>query len=394
MLLVPASVRGPAGRDTSGDFVLDTGAGYLSLDSDLAVHLGLANSLPDSGEIAFSERPVSRLVLGDLELDQVQPVLLFDGDIVRQVTDRQVLGLIGHQVLAGMALRFRFPQHEIEIIPVDGGPGSASAEGGPQSKEERERAISNSRSALEGRLTADAKPVTFMLAGDGKILLRVRVPSSADTLILILDTGASKSVLFRSSLERAHVNSARWPAARDLVAPTLFGPASADLVRLPELKVIGDRGPITTREIDAVIVDSELEDLLARATGQSIDGLLGYSFLRRFEVILDYPHRVLWLTPIPHVKDEREYEHSHVGLQLERREQKLTVIAVARDSPADQAGIRPADVLLAIDDRPTEALKLAEANHTLEGPAGTPVRVTVARGDVTLTWRLVRKRLL
>jgi hypothetical protein len=305
-----------------------------------------------------------------------------------------VIGLVGQQVLAGHALSFRFAKQELEMIPVDAGPGTAASDGGPVTLEQRERAIERSRAALAGRIQRDAKPVTFQLAGDGKLLVRVFVHGAADTLQMILDTGASKSVFFRSALERVRLRSDRWPAARGLVAPTLFGPDPADLVRVPELKLLGDHGSVATREIDAIVVDSRLEEMLSSTTRRPVDGLLGYSFLRRFDMVLDYPNRVVWLTPVPHERDERPYEHSHVGLQLERREQRLTVIAVAKNSPAESAGIRPMDVLLSVDDKPTRVMNLAEASRALEGAPGSAVRVSIARGEETLSRRMVRKRLL
>src|SRR5262247_2952873 len=44
MVLIEMTLRGTGGRDTTGLFVLDTGAGFLALDHDLATGLGIADS--------------------------------------------------------------------------------------------------------------------------------------------------------------------------------------------------------------------------------------------------------------------------------------------------------------------------------------------------------------
>src|SRR4030067_619186 len=44
VLLIPAAFVGEAGRDTTGLLALDTGAGYLALDTRLARGLGSAHS--------------------------------------------------------------------------------------------------------------------------------------------------------------------------------------------------------------------------------------------------------------------------------------------------------------------------------------------------------------
>ena len=47
---------------------------------------------------------------------------------------------------------------------------------------------------------------------------------------------------------------------------------------------------------------------------------IGYSLLKRFRLVVDYPDRVLWLDPIADYRDDRPLEYCQVGLQLERRD--------------------------------------------------------------------------
>lgn len=72
-----------------------------------------------------------------------------------------------------------------------------------------------------------------------------------------------------------------------------------------------------------------------------------------------------------------------VGLQIaqEANQGRLRVIAPIAGSPADKAGIQPADLILEIDGYPTQELSLDEAAERMRGPVGSHVRLTIAHED-------------
>ena len=151
--------------------------------------------------------------------------------------------------------------------------------------------------------------------------------------------------------------------------------------------------PLQLSGIDAAVIRSDLQQVLGSVTGETIHGLLGYSVLRRYRVVFDYPRRVLWLDPIPGYKDERPYEYSQVGIQLERAGEQVRVTAVALESPAAEAGIQRGDEIVTIDGAPGEG-DLGELARKLEGPPGSTVRLVVRQGAVERTHLLKRRRLL
>ena len=216
----------------------------------------------------------------------------------------------------------------------------------------------------------------------------------SDTLTLVLDTGATKTALFAHALTAKATSFDTWPALRGLTAHTLVGSEEARLARVRRL-VVG-RGTHVARasNVDVAVLDSPLERALSAEIGEPVDGLLGYSFLRRFRVVIDYPHRVMWLEPVPHPYDERPYEYSNVGLQIERRNGALRAVGVATGSPADVAGIARDDEILAIDGTSSSDLDVISASKLLEGRPGTAVRITLRRGTNERTYRLIRRRLL
>ena len=410
LLLIPASITGNRGRDTSGVLVLDTGAGFLALDRDVAAWAGIADSVASSDAIGLTARPLPRLSLGDLQIDQSSPVMTIDGGIVRAVTDRDVLGLLGQSIVSDRALSIDFRSDRLALIP------SAASDSGASIAQR----IRDSRAAVR-LLTATDQPLEFRLAGDGKILVRAVIRNSdsgayGPPLTLILDTGSTKCVLFRRSMIRIPGHRT-WKTARGLTAPTLLGTASASIARIPRFGldspgavntsggsspptgtnargVSKTRAPIEITGLDVALLDTPLAQQLSTAVGQRVDGLLGVSFLARFHVVIDYPHRVLWLDPIQPWKDPRPYEYCHVGLQLERRGPQLRVAGLVESSPAATAGVRVGDDLVSIDGVTVAGLDVPAANRRLEGRPGTIVTIETRRDGTIARHRLKRKRLL
>ena len=411
IVLVRAQCSSTAGVDTVGPFVLDTGAGFLALDGDLAYRLGL-ESHAGSDSIRFAAHPLPRLQIGRWVRDQVQPVLIFDAEVARRVTDRPVLGLVGEQLVADRIVWIDYQAGRLAFIP------STAAR-------EPARDIADSRAALGSTLGERAAPIRFRLLGDGKIVVRASVTrsSGARPLTLILDTGSTKTVLFADSLMTLAPRSRRWKAIAGVSAPTLFGDAGARMARVPWMRIEDARDPheaepgaglasaattsapsATTsvspgataelEDTDAALLDGELERVLAADIGEPVHGLLGYSFLRHYRVAIDLPRRVLWLDPRADDADERPFEYCHVGVQLERRGAEVVVAGVLDGSPAARAGIRVGDVLVALDGILAAPRDVIETTRALEGPPGTRVMLTLRRGEVEREYRLTRKRLL
>ena len=60
-----------------------------------------------------------------------------------------------------------------------------------------------------------------------------------------------------------------------------------------------------------------------------------------------------------------------------RADGRLIIVAPIEGSPADQAGIRPGDVILEVDDEDILGLSLLEAVNKIRGPRGTKVKLLV-----------------
>src|SRR5256886_8610479 len=61
------------------------------------------------------------------------------------------------------------------------------------------------------------------------------------------------------------------------------------------------------------------------------------------------------------------------------RNNKVIVIAPFVGTPAYRAGIRPGDIIVAVDGKPTDNMNTGEVADLLKGPKGTTVHVTILR---------------
>ena len=66
-------------------------------------------------------------------------------------------------------------------------------------------------------------------------------------------------------------------------------------------------------------------------------------------------------------------------MQVGPRNNKVIVIAPFAGAPAYRAGIRPGDVIIAIDGKPTDNMTTSDVADLLKGPKGTTVKITMLR---------------
>jgi len=92
------------------------------------------------------------------------------------------------------------------------------------------------------------------------------------------------------------------------------------------------------------------------------------------------------------LREEQRGKYYGVGMQVGPRNNKVIVIAPFVGTPAYRAGIRPGDVIIAVDGKPTDNMTTSEVAELLKGPKGTTVRITMLREglDKPLEFNVVR----
>jgi hypothetical protein len=119
----------------------------------------------------------------------------------------------------------------------------------------------------------------------------------------------------------------------------LGGKIDMELTVIREVKL----GPYRFRNVPVYIFD----DVNNVTSYPYMGGLIGNDILRRFNVILNYAKGDIYLMPNRHYTDV--FDYSYAGIELYLIEGLIIVGDVAKGSPAETAGIKEGDQVLAIN---------------------------------------------
>jgi carboxyl-terminal processing protease len=92
------------------------------------------------------------------------------------------------------------------------------------------------------------------------------------------------------------------------------------------------------------------------------------------------------------LREDQRGKYYGVGMTVGPRNNKVIVIAPFVGTPAYRAGIRPGDIIVAVDGKPTDNMSTGDVADLLKGPKGTTVHITILRegADKPLEFAVVR----
>jgi carboxyl-terminal processing protease len=92
------------------------------------------------------------------------------------------------------------------------------------------------------------------------------------------------------------------------------------------------------------------------------------------------------------LREEQRGKYYGVGMTIAPRNNKIIVLAPFVGTPAYRAGIRPGDIIIAVDGKPTDNMSANDVAELLKGAKGTPVHISVVRqgADKPLEFTVVR----
>lgn len=79
------------------------------------------------------------------------------------------------------------------------------------------------------------------------------------------------------------------------------------------------------------------------------------------------------------LREDQRGKYYGVGMVVAPRENHTVVMSPYVGAPAYNAGLRPGDVIMKVDEKSTEGLTTSEVADMLKGPRGTVVKITVSR---------------
>jgi predicted aspartyl protease len=164
-------------------------------------------------------------------------------------------------------------------------------------------------------IAVESSRVKFRLAGGAQplILLPVKV-NGQGPFEFILDTGAGTSLL---SPETAQKAGAKIIGAKE--GQSAGGKVSVSLAKVDSLAV----GETKLEDVDVGIVDLSQ---IAKTIGAPIDGDLGYNFLNRFQITIDYGQCEIRFDDPKRVEDLGRLARTEVPLRLAHPAKPLILV--------------------------------------------------------------------
>jgi hypothetical protein len=310
-------------------FSLDTGA-EADLSDRAARQLGL--KVKDAGEgqgvgaakSHFGWTQLTELQLGSLRLKDVEVAVISFADTPQVFGTSAVDGFIGRPVFERMVVKQDYVHRLLTFIRSD---RFSYAGSGTILRFERPRQIPVIEAKLDG------------IAGKFGV-----------------DTGArSALLLYRPFCEQNRLAEKYGAKLEGVTGWGIGGPVRSLLARADGL-ILG-----TTSVRDLVIRLSTQKSGLTLSSDMA--GLIGPDVLSQFDVTFDYPRSRIILERNRDYGRRDSYERA--GLWMGQENDRFTAVDVIPGGPADEAGVKPGDVILAIDGKGTQELVLPDVRETL-----------------------------
>ena len=79
------------------------------------------------------------------------------------------------------------------------------------------------------------------------------------------------------------------------------------------------------------------------------------------------------------MREDQHGKYYGVGMLIQPQSNKIVVVSPFEGTPSFKAGIRPGDVIAAVDGKSTDNMSSEDVANLLKGPKGTHVQITIAR---------------
>jgi carboxyl-terminal processing protease len=79
------------------------------------------------------------------------------------------------------------------------------------------------------------------------------------------------------------------------------------------------------------------------------------------------------------MREDQHGKYYGVGMLIQPQSNKIVVVSPFEGTPSFKAGIRPGDVIVAVDGKSTDNMSSEDVANVLKGPKGTHVQITIAR---------------
>ncbi|MEO5592370.1 MAG: aspartyl protease family protein [Chitinophagaceae bacterium] len=338
------------------NFILDTGSGGISLDSQTVAKLKLPNQLSDKTirgiagirKVNFSYN--NSLRLPGLRVDSLN-FHINDYDILTSVYGEHIDGIIGYSFFNRYIVKINYDSLLIHVYSK----GTMKYPKG-------------------GYLL---KPLLVNL-----LIQSARIIDDQDRVArFYFDTGAGLCLLLSTDFVE---DSTLFSPKRKKVSTQVEGLGGKKQMELTTVKSFR-LGPYRFKRVPAYIFDDEFNVTSYPYLG----GLIGNDLLRRFNVILNYEKRDIYITPNTHYRDL--FDYSYTGLNFYVVNNEVVITDVMKNSPAEKAGFLPDDVIMAINNNFTKNIQTYKT--FLQNP-GEKIKILIYREGKPLMLTLKVKSII
>lgn len=305
------------------NFILDTGSGGISLDSTTTRYLGLQPTPSDRTirgiagirQVGFLYN--RQLHFPGLTIDSLN-FHVNDYELLTSVYGLRIDGIIGYSVLSRYIVKINYDSSYVEFWSRGN--------------------IRYPRGGFMLRPVIASQPVTTMRVKEVREL----------TSRFLFDIGAGLNLMLSTDFVR---DSAVLSGKRKLYVKQVEGLGGKVDMKMTVLKEV-KLGPYKFRNVPIYVFEDEFNITSYPYLG----GILGNDLLRRFNLIMNYEKRDFYLTPNTHFGDE--FDYTYTGLELYYLDGKILLGDVAKGSPAERAGLKEEDVVMAINKKFTQSLQV------------------------------------
>ena len=334
------------------NFILDTGSGGISLDSLTADRMKIKTELSDRTirgiagirQVKFAYNHILRLP--GLVVDSLN-FHINDYEVLTSSYGEKIDGIIGYSFFTRFIVKIDYDSNRVFVYSK----GTMKYPRG---------------GFLLRPLLVNIPVITTSIRDDKEVMSRY-----------YFDTGAGMCLLLSSDFvsDSAFVNpKRRWYSTQ---AEGLGGKAPMRQGVLKQVRI----GPYKFRNVPTYIFDDEYNVTSYPYLG----GLIGNDLLRRFNLIVNYERRDLYLMPNSHFKEPFDYAYTGLGMYVIDGE--IRVIDVMPNSPAQEAGFQPGDIIMAVANNFSKNI---QAYKVLMQTANEKLKILVLReeGPVVLTLKV------
>lgn len=296
------------------NFILDTGSGGISLDSTTVTYFGIIPTPSDrtirgiAGITKVSFVNNQTLHLPELTISNLN-FHVNNYEILTAVYGDRIDGIIGYSILSRYIIKLNYDSCHIEFWTK----GTMKYPRG-------------------GYLL---KPLITTLPVHAA---KIRDAKSINARFLY-DIGAGLNMMLSSDFIK---DSALLDKKRKLYtkqAEGVGGKIDIGITVVKEVKL----GPYRFRNVPVYVFD----DTYNVTSYPYLGGLIGNDLLRRFNAILNYDKRDIYLVPNSHYNEG--FDYSYTGIELYLIDNKIIIGDVAKGSPAEKSGMQEGDVVIAIN---------------------------------------------